>query len=180
MYHLERIKFFRLKQNQGSKLRRMRSPASKAFTQKLIDQEFSLFYKSEAFSLFGRYTRDRKQFHLRRPMLFVYVIIHQQNIGFQDPSITREINRLEDSLYKEKKHIVNYTVYIAKEGQTMSKKTQEACDYVTYTKVGARSVVNINLFYETKPGSVYFLYSDTYSPNAYYRYAVSVLKELIA
>lgn len=179
IYHVENLKFYRLKESQSPMIESLYSPDSHYFDQKLKEFEFSTYYKSNDFTIYSSYVKDRKNFFLKYPMLFIFVIIHEQKIGYQSKLIINEINRLEDDLYKNKKRIVNYTVYIAKSGILLTNKIQEQCDYITFNKVGARSVVNINIYYETKSKSSYFLYSDTYSPSSFYKYAVDFLKSLL-
>lgn len=180
MFQIEQIKFYRLKAVQGPMLQGSLTPESDNFSNRLIQEGFKSTYKSELFTMYTSYKKDSKQFYLKRPMLMVYVIIHQPQIGFQDKGIVREINRFEDSLYKNKKRVVNYTVYIAKSGATLTPNVKEACDYITFSKVGQRFINNINMFYETKSKSWYFLYSNEYAPNSYYRFAIDYLKKFIS
>lgn len=179
MYHIENVMFYRLKEKQGPSLQKTLAPDTEAFKKSLENNGFTAHFKSDDFTIFKKYAKDRKIFLLKRPMLMVFVVIHQPSISYQSKLIVNEINRLEDSLYKNKQRIVNYTVYIAKSGQFLTPKIKDSCDYVTFSKVGVRSVVNINLFYENQSKSSYFLYSETYAPNSYYRLAVDLLKKIV-
>ncbi len=179
-YYLEQYMFFRLKDNQGPLIVSDISPEQQNFYQSLISDDFTAYSRAKDFTVLYKYVKDRKQVALRRPMLVVFVIIHQDDITFQDKNIVKEINRLEDELYKNKKRIINYTVLMAKTGLELSPKIKEACDYITISRMGKRSVVNINAYYATSTKSHYFLYSDSYMPSVYYSYAVELLKKHIS
>lgn len=180
MYYKESLMYYRLKEKQDPSITMKQSPISKEFSNKLINEGFTKSSSSDSFTMYTKYLKDRKQFHLKRSMLMVFILIKTEKTSYQDKEIIKQINLLEDSLYKEKKRIFNYTVFIAKEGPTLTPQIQESCDYVSFSKVGARSIVNINLFYEINSKSCYFLYSDSYSPSSYYRFAVQVLTKLIS
>lgn len=177
MYYKEEVMFYKLKDNQDGRISTNLSPLSQAFFDKLLQKEFSINFQSQSFTIFTKYIKDKSQYHLKRPMLMVYVAIHHNDISYQDELFIKQINAIEDSFYKEKKRIFNYTVFVAKEGPTMSKNDQEECDKVSFSRVGKRSIVTINLFYETKKRSCYFLYSNKYSPTSYYNFGVQFLKE---
>lgn len=178
-YYKESLMYHRLKEKQGPHILTKQPLFSKSFFDKLIKQGFAKITENDSIILYSKYVKDRKQFHLRRSMLIVFAFVKQETMNYQDPSIVKQINLLEDSLYKEKKRIFNYTVYVVKEGMHLTDKIQNSCDYVTFTKAGARSIININLFYEISSKSCYFLYSDAYFPNSYYRFAVTSIKDLL-
>ena len=179
MYYLENLLFHRLKSQQGPEIKSNISPESNAFYGKLMNDNFETYYKSNDFTLHYKYVKDKKNWILKRPMLIVFVILHQPYIDFQDKQVVNEINNLENKLYKMKKRIVNYSIFILKSSSKLTNKDKESCDYVSFTKVGKRSIVNINAIYNITKKSYYFLYSDTYTPNTYYNYAVDFLKSII-
>ena len=109
----------------------------------------------------------------------VVAIIHNRNIDFHSKQIVQEINRHEDALYKKKqKNFQLYGIYY-KIRQNTRFKVQDSCDFITLSKKGNRSIVTINAFYETDHKTYYFLYSNEYSPNVYYSYAVDQLNTYI-
>lgn len=178
-YYKENLMFHRLLENKTKPLPLKESPCSSYFLDKLLDNGYIKSFDSQSFSILTKHVRDKKEWILKRPMLFVFVAIYDDKLDFQDPSIIKQINLIEDSYYKEKKRIFNYTVFVAKEGSKMTKKEQESYENVSFSRVGKRSIVTINLFYNTKNKSISFLHSETYAPNSYYRYAVDLLKEYI-
>lgn len=180
MYHSESILYFRLKQHQSPAIPIKHSPTSTVFYKKLAKSDFRPFYTTDGFTIFMRYVKNRKKPVTRRPMLMVYVIIHQDQVDYQDQHIVSQINRLEDSLYAQKKRITNYTIYIVKSGLTLSGEERKKCDHVTFSKTRLRSIVNINAFYEVKTKSLYFLYSNHFHPSAYYKFAVEELIMLVS
>ena len=180
LYYLESIMFFRLLENQGPLLKNVQPLESVTFIKKISDFGFALHLKTKEFTIYSCYAKDKKQNHLRRPMLLIYVLIHEDNITYQNKKIVQEINKLEDSLYKNKKRIVNYTVFIAKQGPKLTSAIKKACNQVSHSRVGQRYVININIYHETTTNSAYFLYSDNYAPNSFYRYAVNLLKDFIS
>jgi hypothetical protein len=179
MYYKEELMFERLKLNSTGKISVRQSPLSEIFLRKLLAKEFQINHRDDKLTILTKYIKDRSQYHLKRPMLMVFVAIHDPKIDFQSELIIKYINIIEDGLYKEKKKIFHYTVYVAKEGPTMSKQDREECDNVSFSRIGKRSIVTINLFYETKNNACYFLHSDKYWPTSYYNYAVNYLKELL-
>ncbi len=179
MFHTESIQYYRLKERQGPPLKLKKSPATKDFYDTLRQYNFEPGFSSNEFTIFKWYAKDSKQPVIKRPMLVIYVMIHESSMSFQSPKIIKEINRLENALYKEKKKITNYTVFVVKSGLTLTTDIRNACDYVTFSKVRSRSIININAFYEIQTKSLYFLYSDTFTPNLYYQYGVDLLKKLV-
>lgn len=178
-YHLEELQFHKLKKTQGPKIFSLLSPDSEDFMNNLINHDYKEFFESKDFTLLSKYVKNKKQIVLKRPMLMVVAIIHNRNIDFHSKQIVQEINRHEDALYKKKQKIFNYMVFIIKSGKTLDPKVQDSCDFITLSKKGNRSIVTINAFYETDHKTYYFLYSNEYSPNVYYSYAVDQLNTYI-
>lgn len=179
-FSLERIMYFRLIENQGEPLKNAQRLGSTVFLRRIKDFGFESHLKTNDFTIYSYYAKDRKQAHLKRTMLLIYVLIHQQNISYQSKEIVKEINALEDNLYKNKKRIFNYTVFIAKEGQTLTPQIKSSCDFVSFSRAGKRYITNINIFHDLEKNSAYFLYNNNYAPNSYYRYAVDILKNFLA
>lgn len=179
IYYKEELMFERLKLNAEGRIPISSSPLSESFFVKLVDREFKVNHQDERLTILTKYVKDKTVYHLKRPMLMVYVAIHDPKIAFQSSLTIQYINLIEDQLYKDKKRIFNYQVFIAKEGPNMSDKDRDDCDQVSFSRIGKRSIVTINLFYETKGERLYFLHSNKYSPNSYYNFAVKFLKELL-
>lgn len=180
VYYQEIFAYYKLKDKQDPPIKFKYSLFSQSFSDKLLEDGFLRSYSNESFTLYSKYAKDRKEFHLKRSMLIVFVIIKDESMDYQERKIIQRINKLEDALYKEKKRIFNYTVFVAKEGPKLTNEIKESCDNVSFSKVGSRSIININLFFETSSNSSYFLYSDSYSPSIYYRFAVGLLKDIIS
>lgn len=179
MYYKEDLMFERLKGKQSPKISTSISPLSESFFVSLVNQEFKVNHKDERFTILTKYIKDKKQYHTKRPMLMVYVAIHDPKLDYQNSLIIQYINAIEDQLYKNKQRIMNYTVFVSKEGSQMTGEDKEDCNNVSFSRIGKRSIVTINLFYETKNQSCYFLYSNDYWPTSYYKFAVEFIKDLL-
>ena len=111
-------------------------------------------------------------------MLELITIIHSDKIDFYADVIEQEYKKIWFNFEKEKKLNKQISIQIKKFENIDDELKNELNRIIAY-KEGDNYLININCGFISSINHFYFLHSDSYSPNVYYKYAVESIKDLI-
>jgi hypothetical protein len=178
-YHSESYSYYRLISVQNSPKKLSNFISYVDVITSLKNKDFLVFFQNEQFIILHRHTYDQNNLATRRPMLELFILIIDKSLHYKSALIDKQINLLEDMYFNKKTKITNYTIIIIKNGNDFSDEIKKECDEVTFSKIRYRSIVTINAFINEKDKTIYFLHSDVYHPNLYYKYATEMIQSLI-
>jgi hypothetical protein len=139
----------------------------------ILNKEFKDYY------LAHRIHSDASSIVTKRGILEVIVYVRNQDILYTDERFNRVIRQIEEEYSKTKTRYHHYTILIIKSGDVMTEETKKQVDEVYFNKSNHRFITIIHAYAIKKTKQLYFLHSDTDSPNLFYREASFVLLETI-
>lgn len=139
----------------------------------ILNKEFRDYY------LAHRIHVDVSNIVTKRGILEVIVFIRNAEIQFTDERFNRVIRQIEEEYAKTKNKYHHYSIIIYKSGDSMNDEIKKAVDEVYFSKSNHRFITIIHAYAIRKTKQIYFLHSDTKSPNLFYQEAVKVLKETL-
>jgi type III secretory pathway component EscS len=141
--------------------------------------DYERYQDNETYTIYYKLDKDPIKQIFRHYMLTVMVLIKNQNAEFYLDRVDKEINKLRDEIFKEKKKINRLIITQIKEIKDLDEKTRDEIKEVIFirTKRLIISTINIGLFQPQKKAVM--LYSDTYSPSLYYKYHLDEIKKIL-
>lgn len=171
--------FLKMKSLQGKPLATSHDLSSQQWVAHLRKKNFTIFASNEAYAVFHRFTRDATNFLTKRPMLEIIAVIYKDDMPYHDKEISKIINLIEDDYLRRKVKFTNYTILQIKYGEVITKEIENEADQVVFDNQAGRHITVVNGYYMTKQKEVYFLYSDFYTPTAFYRHGIDLMKEIL-
>lgn len=142
------------------------------------NQGYQSFISTQDFTLLYKHVVDKSLKVKKIKKLYVVVLIKNKGYDFYHKNIHDEINKLEDS-FKRKDFPSKYIITAYKEVDHMTdgyiKEIGEVVSYSVYKQTYVQ--INVGLAKDEK--KAYFLYSNSYYPNSYYKEAVDSIKNSI-
>jgi len=178
-YYDQQYGFLKMKSLQGKPLTTTFDISSQQWVLHLRKKNFTVFASNESYAVFHRFTRDATNFLTKRPMLEIVTVIYKETMPYHDKEISKMINLIEDDYLRRKVKFTNYTILQMKFGDEMSTEIEKEADQVVFDNQAGRHITVVNGYYIKKQKEVYFLYSDFYTPTAFYRHGVDLMKELL-
>jgi ABC-type multidrug transport system fused ATPase/permease subunit len=141
--------------------------------------EYERYQDNETYTIYYKLDKDPIKQIFRHYMLTVMVLIKNQNAEFYLDRVDKEINKLRDEIFKEKKKINRLIITQIKEIKELDEKAREEIKEVIFirTKRLIISTINVGLYQPQKKAVM--LYSDTYSPSLYYKYHLDEIKKIL-
>jgi hypothetical protein len=141
--------------------------------------EYERYQDNETYTIYYKLDKDPVKQIFRNYMLTVMVVIKNQNAEFYLDRVDKEINKLRDEIFNQKKKINRLIITQIKEIKELDEKTREEIKEVIFirTKRLIISTINVGLYQPQKKAVM--LYSDTYSPSLYYKYHLDEIKKII-
>ena len=141
--------------------------------------DYERYQDNETYTIYYKLDKDPIKQIFRNYMLTVMVLIKNQNAEFYLDRVDKEINKLRDEIFKEKKKINRLIITQIKEIKDLDDKTRDEIKEVIFirTKRLIISTINVGLFQTQKKAVM--LYSDTYSPSLYYKYHLDEIKKIL-
>jgi hypothetical protein len=111
--------------------------------------------------------------------LNIVILIKKSNLDFYDEKISEEINKLETS-FSKKENPHKYVIVAFKTINNINDNIlKELAEIVSYDmQRHYYTQINVGLAQDDK--KAYFLYSEKYYPNVYYKEGVNLIKKLIS
>ena len=141
--------------------------------------DYERYQDNETYTIYYKLDKDPIKQIFRNYMLTVMVLIKNRNAEFYLDRVDKEINKLRDEIFKEKKKINRLIITQIKEIKELDDKTRDEIKEVIFirTKRLIISTINVGLFQAQKKAVM--LYSDTYSPSLYYKYHLDEIKNIL-
>ncbi len=137
------------------------------------------FSQDNAYSIYYKVTKDHIKKIFRHYILTIIVVLHNKNADFYLDRVDKEINKLRDQQYKEKRKVDRLIITQIKEISDLSDATKETIKEIVFIRTNRIVISTINVgLYKTAQKAV-MLYSDTYSPSLYYNYHIDEIKNVI-
>lgn len=134
------------------------------------DTNYAIFYLIKK-------SLSKKSF-VRTNFIEIISIIRNKSLDFYATEIENVFKSLWIDL--EKKHKLNKQVIIHfKKFDSFDEKVKNDLDRIISYKEGDNYLININCGFFPGEKSLYYLHSDKYYPNIYYKHAVETIKEIV-
>lgn len=119
-----------------------------------------------------------KKSFVQTNLLEVLCIVRDPNLDFYDQAIEAAFKKLWFRF--EKDHHLNKQIILQfKKVAALDETTIENLNRIIAYKEGDNYLININCGYCPSTNSVYYLHSDQFHPNLYYKVAVETIEELL-
>lgn len=143
---------------------------SDGFTQQISNELFTIFYKITP-------SITRKSM-IKTGVLILVTIIHKNSLDLYSELIEKEHKKIWNSY--EKINRLNKQLSIQfKRFSELTEDIKNDLNRIICYKQGDNYLVNINCGYIESKKALYFLHSDSFSPNYYYQLGVEQIKSLI-
>lgn len=144
----------------------------------LKESNYKQFVENSMFTIFFKIEKSiTKKTFIRTNLIEIITIVKNVNLGFYDDQIESEYKKIWES--HEKDHRLNKQIIIQfKKYDGFNDKIKNELDRIISYKEGDNYLININCGYIEGEESLYFLHSDKYYPNTYYKYAVDLIKKI--
>ncbi len=140
------------------------------FTQYLDKSDYTIYYNIAK-------SISKKTF-IKTHVIEIITIVKNNNLDLFSNDIEKEYKKLwgqfEKKYHLNKQVIIQFIKY-----KSFNDSVKNNLDRVISYKEGDNYLIHINCGYFTDLKSIYYLHSDTYFPNAYYKYAIEVIKEIL-
>ena len=143
-------------------LRFLDSICYKGYTLHISNEFYTIYYRIKD-------SLSKKSF-IKTGMLELITIIHSDKIDFYADVIEQEYKKIWFNFEKEKKLNKQISIQIKKFENIDDELKNELNRIIAY-KEGDNYLININCGFISSINHFYFLHSDSYSPNVYYKYA---------
>ncbi|MCD4827369.1 MAG: hypothetical protein K8Q99_06315 [Acholeplasmataceae bacterium] len=169
----------RIRASQGNPL-----PITKLFN---LDKSIDLFKKNgferyqdnQTYTIYYKCQLDHIKQIFRSNILTVMVVIKNKNTDFYLDRIDKEINKLRDELFKEKKKVNRIIITQIKEIDDLDDKTRDMIKEILFVRTKSFVISTINIGIYRPQNLAVMLYSDTYSPSLYYKYHLDEIRNIL-
>ena len=178
-YYAQQYGFTKLKSLQGKEIKTKHNIGQQSYVNYLMKKSFKVFLSDHDLVIMHRFTRDQTNIYTKQPMLEIIALIEDPKITYSDERITKVVNMIEEDYLKNRIRFKNYTILQFKACDELDEELKDQCDQVVFDKQAGRNIIVINGCYQRNHQNVYFLYSDSFYPTAFYKYGVDLIKEII-
>ncbi len=153
------------------------------FNQDWIEQfsikGYQMHVDNELFQIWYRFKKSlaRKTF-IKTQLIEIVTIIKNKSIDLYDSRIEKEYKKLWQRFEKEQ-HLNKQIILQFKKLDDLDDKVKEDLNRIISYREGDNYLISINCGYYPQTNEVYYLHSSKFAPNAYYRYAVSQIEDII-
>jgi len=178
-YYTQQIKYLNLKKLKNPPLKISSFNLNQIFLAKLTKNAYQIFTDNDRFLVFHRYTQDNDAYVTKKTMLEILIFIKDTTISFQADQINKTINLIEDDYAKKKIKYTNYSIIEIKHSKKVDEANINEVDNITFDVESGRHISVILVYIDQCQQEAHFLYSDLFTPNIYYSYAVNLVKEIL-
>lgn len=144
----------------------------------LQKNNFSMYLDKPSFTIFYKIDKSiSKKTFFKTHVLEIVTIVKNKMLDLYADEIESEYKKLwlqHEKEYKlNKQVIIQFAMY-----KSFSESTKTNLDRIISYKEGDNYLVHINCGYFSDSQSIYYLHSDIYFPNVYYKYAVDSIKSI--
>lgn len=148
-------------------------------TSVLIAKGYLRFTYDNHHTLFYKISKDSIKRMLRKYMLEVVVLIHQDNDSFYLDAVDEDIHKIQQEQLKDHKKIDRMFITQIKQINELNDETRESIKEIVFVKSSVGIISTINIGCHAPSGTAVMLYSDQYSPSLYYKYHIEQIKKII-
>lgn len=149
-----------------------------AWIEKILRYKFQYGAKHDGFDVLYRISKpaERSAFNTNK-VLEIIAVIKDNDLDFYSDAINDDYKRIWTECQEQ--HGISKQVIIQfKKYDQYSETIKEDLDRIISFREGSNYLITINCGYFEKENQIYFLHSDHYFPNLYYKYAVDLIKTL--
>lgn len=144
----------------------------------LVKKGYKKGYESNFLEIYYQVLKSpRKRFFKTSYYLTFITIIKNNHIGFYDKNLEENYNNIYNKL-EEKKRIDQQVIIQFKKYEIFTKEIKEELDKVISYRDKGNFYISLNCGYFSLEKKIYFLHSDKYYPNFFYKKAVEIIKDL--
>lgn len=145
----------------------------------VLKMGFQYSTRTEDFDVLFRISKpvEKKIFDFSN-MLEIITIFKNNNHDFYSDNLHNAYKTLWVN-HNNKKHINKQVIIQIKNYDKISSEIIEKLNEVTLFSEGKNHLITINIGYFRSSQTVYYLHSDKYYPNVYYKYGINQIKDLI-
>lgn len=177
MYYSMQYRYLLLLEN-AYKPYKVRETFDQKWLDKIILSGFQYAYKHDVFDVLFRIrkTLEKKVFRTYHTLEMI-TIIKDNDIDFYSDLIEEQYRKIWIE-HEAKKRISKQVIIQFKMYDTFTEDIKADLDRVIIFREGINYLISVNCGYFKDDQEIYFLHSNTYFPNLYYKYTVDRLKEL--
>lgn len=139
---------------------------------------YKLYVHREKYSIYYK-VADGQSNHKRHQTLFTLLQIHDEDFSFEDIGSAKDMMTFEKELFKTTK-FYHQVIFQIKAGKELTKEKMDSTQKVLFINQNKHNLILINVYFFKESNLVYYLNSDIFEPNAYYKLAVNELKKLLS
>ncbi|BCR36581.1 hypothetical protein [Mariniplasma anaerobium] len=140
---------------------------------------FDKYQDNETFTIYYKCELDHIKKIFRNNILTVMVLIKNKNTDFYLDRIDKEINKLRDQLFKEKRKVNRIIITQIKEIDELDDKTRDMIKEIIFVRTKSFVISTINIGIYRPQHIAVMLYSNTYSPSLYYKYHLDEIRNIL-
>ncbi len=144
---------------------------------KITKDDFILYYQSDSFDIYYKISPNLTRKNFAHNILECLAIIKSKQINLHHELLDKKYSEILSTNFKKEK-INQQIIYQFKTYPEYTKDIKNELDQVIIFKQKKQCLIKINCGIFLKQNLVYYLNSNKYSPNIYYKYAVDELKAL--
>jgi len=152
---------------------------NKKWIDSLIADHFVYGYKHDVVDILFKVSKpvERSAFH-NNHVLEIITVIKDNSIDFYSDLLNDQYKKIWNE-YQAKYRISKQVILQFKKYNSFNEEIKTDLDRVIAFREGTNYLITINCGYFEKEQTVYYLHSDTYYPNLYYKYAVENIKAIV-
>lgn len=147
---------------------------SPSFTNKLLNEGYLLYNDYNDYKIYYYLKNENK----KDERLFFFIIINSE-LSFESNKINKNINQLEDDIFKKKK-IRKRIIFQLKFDDKFTQNNAQKTNNILFVQNKFNFITLINIYYFTQEKTFYFIHSKKYPPNLEYDFATKYLLDLLS
>ncbi|MDD3171110.1 MAG: hypothetical protein PHO86_02195 [Bacilli bacterium] len=144
----------------------------------LEKHNYQLFVNNSNVTIYFKIEKSlSKKTFISTSLIEIVTIIKKQELDAYTDQIEDELKKLW-AIYEKEYHLNKQIIMQFKKYNNFSEDIKKELDRIISYKEGDNYLININCGYIENEAELYFLHSNEYYPNRYYKYAVDIIKEI--
>lgn len=140
---------------------------------------YMMYLDNDVMQIWYRFGKSlaRKTF-VKTKMLEIVTIIKHKSIDLYDSRLEKKYKKLWQ-LHEREQRLNKQIIIQFKQVDQLDKKTKDDFNRIISYREADNYLVTVNCGYLSKTNQVYYLHAEKYAPNAYYKYAIEQIKEIL-
>lgn len=152
---------------------------SNQFIDKLKKLDYQTFVNNDNFHVLYKITPTNNSGVLfKTSILNIVTLFKKVNLSYYDDNLENEYQKLYQT-YQKKEKVNKQVIIQIKKYESFNEEIKNEIDAIISYKEKDNYLININCGYFSDKNTIYFLHSNDFYPNKYYKYGVENLKQLI-